>query len=180
MTVGTRSLLIGAHCFFLHPFFVAWAWWKLYGFPFDPRLWCAFFLHDIGYFGKPNIDGPEGKTHPRLGAMIMSLLFDYGGSTRWWDFTLFHSRSTAKSFGREPSALCLADKYAMALEPRWLYLFRVRLTGEIVEYTTHYLLNTKRPTTPVPLQMLTVPQLQAVWYDYVHHDSLTIVARSGD
>ena len=53
MKIGTRSVLFGAHAFWLHPWFVAAAWWKLYGFPWDPRLWVAFFLHDLGYFGKP-------------------------------------------------------------------------------------------------------------------------------
>lgn len=33
-----------------------------------------------------------------------------------------------------PSKLCYADKLALALEPWWLYLPRVMLTGEIKEY----------------------------------------------
>ena len=68
MTVGTKSVLFGAHQFLIHPWFVAWGWWTLYGFPLDPRLWVAFFVHDLGYIGKPNMDGPEGETHPLLGA----------------------------------------------------------------------------------------------------------------
>ena len=68
MTIGTKSVLFGAHCFFLRPWFVAVAWWRLYGFPWDPRLWVAFFVHDLGYVGKPNMDGPEGEEHPLLGA----------------------------------------------------------------------------------------------------------------
>lgn len=138
MTLGTKSILIGAHCFFLHPFFVAWAWWKLYGFPFDPRLWCAFFFHDIGYLGKPNIDGPEGKLHPYLGAKIMGYLFDWGGSTRWHDFTLYHSRSIAKMNGQTYSKLCVADKLAMTLEPKRFYLWRVQMTGEVFEYMSNW------------------------------------------
>lgn len=77
MRIGTKSVLFGAHCFFLHPWFVALAWWKLYGFPRDPRLWVAFFVHDLGYIGKPNMDGPEGETHPEFGARVM----------RWFDRT---------------------------------------------------------------------------------------------
>lgn len=61
MKIGTRSVLYGAHCFLLHPWFVAAAWWQLYGIPWDPRLWVAFFVHDIGYVGKPNMDGVEGE-----------------------------------------------------------------------------------------------------------------------
>src|SRR4051812_37617346 len=99
MRIGTKSVLFGAHCFFIHPFFVAAGWWKLYG-PtkifigrneseprairydravytsiFDPRLWIAFVIHDLGYFGKPNMDGDEGERHPEWGAGIMQRLF---------------------------------------------------------------------------------------------------------
>lgn len=149
MTIGTKSVLFGAHCFLLHPWFVALAWWKLYDFPFDPRLWVAFFVHDLGYIGKPNMDGPEGETHPCLGAKIMGRLFDRrvranhrryiweypeGG---WFMFTLLHSRYFAKSLGLQPSRLCPADKLAIALTPAWLYLPMVRATGEIHEYMAH-------------------------------------------
>ena len=78
MKIGTKSILFGAHQFLLHPLFVALAWWQLYGFPWDPRLWVAFFVHDLGYWGKPNMDGPEGEEHPLLGAAIMGRLFDRG------------------------------------------------------------------------------------------------------
>ena len=60
MTIGTRSVLYGAHCAVLHPWFLAVAWSKLYGFPWDVRLWASFCLHDIGYISKPNMDGYEG------------------------------------------------------------------------------------------------------------------------
>ena len=53
MTIGTRSVLYGAHCAVLHPWFLAVAWSKLYGFPWDVRLWASFWLHDIGYISKP-------------------------------------------------------------------------------------------------------------------------------
>ena len=55
MKVGTKSVIGGAHCFLLHPFYVAWGWNRLFGFPWDPRLWFAFVLHDIGYVGPPII-----------------------------------------------------------------------------------------------------------------------------
>lgn len=156
MRVGTKSVLFGAHCFFLHPWFVAVAWWKLFGFPWDPRLWVAFFVHDLGYLGKPNMDGAEGEEHPRLGAAILHALFDrhllveYAcwddrrrayvsrlereRSLRWHDFSLYHSRFLAKRDGRRPSRLCVADKLAIALTPAWLYLPMARATGEILEY----------------------------------------------
>ena len=133
MKLGTKSVLFGAHCFFLHPLFLARAWWKLYGFPWDPRLWFAFFLHDIGYIGKAKMDDEEGERHPEVGARIMHFLFD-GHSTRWHDLCLYHSRHYAKAHGKPFSKLCVADKLVFVIEPKWLYLFRVKLTGEIKEY----------------------------------------------
>lgn len=130
MKIGTKSVLFGAHCFLLHPWFVAAAWWKLYGFPLDPRLWIAFFVHDIGYIGKPNMDGPEGERHVLLGARIMGALF----GPQWRDFTQYHSRFWAKQKGATPSRLCIADKLAICLTPAWLYMPMVRATGEIWEY----------------------------------------------
>lgn len=130
MKIGTKSILFGAHCFFLHPIFVFVAWWKLYGFPYDPRLWVAFIVHDLGYWGKPNMDGPEGELHPYFGANVMKRLF----GQKWFDFTLYHSRFLAKKEGAQFSKLCVADKYAIVLTPSWLYLPMVIATGEIKEY----------------------------------------------
>ncbi len=130
MTIGTRSVLYGAHAFWLHPWYVALAWWRLYGFPWDPRLWLAFVLHDLGYLGKPNMDGPEGERHPELGAGLMAALC----GLEWGDFVLLHSRHYAKALGRPYSRLCVADKLAFALTPAWLYLPMVRATGELTEY----------------------------------------------
>ena len=55
MRVGTKSVLFGVHALWIHPFFVAWAWWKLFGFPWDLKLWFAFLLHDAGYIFCPII-----------------------------------------------------------------------------------------------------------------------------
>jgi hypothetical protein len=130
MKIGTKSVLFGAHCFFLHPWFVAWGWWKLYGFPLDPRLWVAFAVHDFGYIGKPNMDGAEGETHVEFGARVMGFLF----GKAWGDFSRYHSRFYAKKDGLTPSRLCIADKLAITLTPAWLYLPMVNWTGEIKEY----------------------------------------------
>lgn len=129
MKIGTKSVLFGAHCFLLHPWFVAIAWIKLYGFPFDPRIWIAFFVHDLGYLGKPNMDGTEGETHVELGANIMGIF-----GKKWADFSRYHSRFYAKKDGVNYSKLCVADKLAICLEPMWLYLPRVNWSGEIDEY----------------------------------------------
>ena len=149
MKIGTKSLLFGAHQFLIHPLFVALAWWRLYGFPWDPRLWVAFFVYDLGYWGKANMDGPEGEQHPLFGARLMGCWFDRchpdshlyipylvdpEQDTFWYNFTLCHSRYFAKAHRRPYSRLCVADKLAVAITPTWLYLPLVRLTGEIVEY----------------------------------------------
>jgi hypothetical protein len=52
----------------------------------------------------------------------------------WGDFVLYHSRFYAKRHGKPVSALCFADKMAIAFQPAWLYLPMVNATGEIKEY----------------------------------------------
>jgi hypothetical protein len=140
--MGTRSVLYGAHCFLFHWFFVAKAWHALYKWHTvrdryvglvslkDPRLWLAFFLHDIGYIGKEKMDDLEGERHPYGGALLMKRMF----GDKWMLFVLYHSRYLAKASGAQPSLLCLADKYSFVLTPRILYLPFVRATGEIDEY----------------------------------------------
>jgi hypothetical protein len=167
MRIGTKSLLFGAHCLFIHPLAVAIAWTRLFGPPLDGRLWVAFCVHDLGYFGKNDLDGAEGKQHVWLGTRLMARLFDaeglhdhwlFGRLTRlcnwiwgrqpeglsWSEFCLYHSRYFATTT-RSTSRLCAADKLAFAVIPRWLYLTMVRATGEIHEYrrNTEPLLSTR-------------------------------------
>ena len=61
MNIGTKSVLYGAHCAIIHPWFLAVAWWKLYSFPWDVRLWASFWLHDIGYFQSATWTEPMEK-----------------------------------------------------------------------------------------------------------------------
>lgn len=129
MKIGTRSLLFGAHNIFLHPILVAIAWCRLYGFPYDLRLWISFVVHDWGYWGKPNMDGAEGETHVELGAKIMRIF-----GAEWVAFTRHHSRYYSRRDGVSPSKLCYADKLALCCEWSWFYILRTRFTGEIREY----------------------------------------------
>lgn len=144
MKVGTKSLLYGAHQFVIHPLMVAYAWWRLYGLPLDPRLWLAFIVHDWGYWGKPNMDGEEGEYHIWTGAKIMQI-FDRFGASRagdqthkyyvsWFCFCFYHSRTMCDKYEVLPPRLCIADKLSWALEPWWFYLPRAWLTGELKEY----------------------------------------------
>jgi hypothetical protein len=130
VTIGTKSILFGSHCFILHPIFVAAARWRLYGFPCDPRLWASFFAHDLGYIGRTDIDGPQGEDHVLLGGRIMRVLF----GRAWEEFTLCHSRYWARRSGHHISRLCVADKLAFVITPVWLYLPMARWTGELSEY----------------------------------------------
>ena len=130
MRVGTKSVIFGVHSILVHPFFVAYAWSKLFGFPWDPRLWLAFLVHDVGYLGKSNMEGPEGQQHVVLGGRIVGWLF----GPEWRDFTLCHSRHWAERVGKRYSKLCLADKLAFVLTPAWLYIPMARFSGELREY----------------------------------------------
>jgi hypothetical protein len=157
MNIGTRSVLYGYHCFLIHWLFVARGWYGLYGFRririgtvfeneyrldkptlmrgvftslWDPRLWLAFIIHDLGYWGKPNMDGFEGETHPYWAGRVMRRLF----GEPWGQFTQYHSRFLAKNDGKQPSILCWADKMAIVHMPSWLYLLAIHATGEVHEY----------------------------------------------
>lgn len=130
MKVGTKSVLFGVHQFLLHPFFVFIAWYKLYGrMPTLKESICIFF-HDIGYFGKPNMDGAEGERHPLLGGHIVETII----GKRYGEITMFHSRAYAKIMNSPVSILCIPDKLSILLYPKWLYLFLGSISGEIIEY----------------------------------------------
>lgn len=130
MRIGTRSILFGAHAVWLHGFFLVEAWRRMYGFPWDPRLWAAFFLHDIGYWNKTDLEGASGEAHVYAGARIMKSLFGLA----WGEFCLRHSRYWARKHGGRLSRLAAADKLAFVLTPWWLYLPMARATGELAEY----------------------------------------------
>lgn len=157
LPIGPRSVLFGTHCWFIHPFFVALGWWKLYGMPRGIYLWTAFFLHDLGYLLQwcRNMDGPEGETHVVGGARLMKKFVEWHYpranyyrhlspgemenrvrvySNYWYGMCLYHSRYYAKAHSVRPSQLCMADKLAPALEPWWLYLPRTKASGELAEY----------------------------------------------
>jgi hypothetical protein len=130
MKIGTKSLLAGAHCLLIHPLFVWRAWWRLFGVPWDPRVVCGCFLHDIGYFGRDEIEGTTGDEHVLLGARLMGWLF----GPEWADECVRHSRSWCKRTGLPVSRLGLADKLAFAIIPAWLYIPMARWSGELAEY----------------------------------------------
>ena len=129
MKVGTKSLLFGVHQIFLHPMFVLTAWVKLYGFPNWKELVCIC-IHDIGYIGKPNMDGEEGDLHPELGAKIAGKLF----GEEYKNLILGHSRFYHHKFGVPISKLYKPDKFFHCFVPWWIYLPLAYASGEIYEY----------------------------------------------
>ncbi len=72
--------------------------------------------------------------HPELGGKIMAKLF----GEPWGDFTKYHSRFFASLDGKTPSALCAADKLATTIVPKRLYIFLIRLSGEVNEYLENF------------------------------------------
>jgi len=134
MKVGTKSVLFGAHAFWLHPLFVALAWVRLYG---------------LGYWRCSDMDGVEGEGHPawaagfmynvlrprgRVGRWLVPWVWGNQRAGAWYNFCLYHSRFLSKRACSPYSALCPADKLAVAIEPWWLYLPRVVASGEVHEY----------------------------------------------
>lgn len=136
MKIGTRSILYGAHAFWWHPIVVLLAWIRLY--KSLPAWWqlVAIFCHDLGYWGLPNTDGEEGKCHPWPGAVLTGRIVRFFKGSDWnaYFFSLLHSRDIAARLGLPVSDLYAADKYCVWFEPTWFYLWRVQLSGEILEF----------------------------------------------
>lgn len=132
MKIGTKTILFGIHQFLLHPLTLAYCWGIMYSWVelLNPNLWLTFFVHDIGYWGKPNLDGKEGESHPEVGARIMERVAGW----EWGMFTRYHSRFYAKRAGLPHSCLCQPDKLTYVITPRWLYKLLSHASGEVHEY----------------------------------------------
>lgn len=155
MNVGTKSLLFGVHQFIWHPWTVGRAWRHIYGRWPTVSEWICIVCHDTpGYWGCPNMDGEQGKRHPERGAIIAGTLVYYWYRLKllWnrrikakhlialmyagdaFELTLYHSSHYARMNDAKPSALYLPDKASILFEPRWWYLLRAKLSGEVYEY----------------------------------------------
>ncbi|WP_270619997.1 hypothetical protein [Paenibacillus macerans] len=157
--LGRRSLIFGVHQFFWHPWTVYRAWKSLYGRPSWREIICII-VHDWGYWNAPNIDGEEGQQHPELGARITGKLLgrEYG------ELVLYHSRHYARLHGQPPSKLCWADKLSILYDPKWFYLFRSKMTGEIKEYR----LNGK--------DVFGLERSDSEWFDWLRGEFLKLAA----
>ena len=182
MKMGTRSILFGVHQFIWHPLTVALAWRSLYKRWPQWHEWVAIVLHDIGYLGKPDMDGEEGQTHPVTGAHLAGevcrFIEDTGLAFRhpWRSLTdsafgferylrgmkrraevyrlcIGHSRYYAAKFNVPLSQLFKADKASIFFDPERFYLLRASASGELKEY----LKNSK-------LGPFATPSLWFAWY----------------
>lgn len=128
MCIGSKSLLYGCHQFLIHPLIVAFCYWKLYGFPWNPQLWLCFFLHDVGYLGCVDMDGKYGRYHPGAGMKILKGLGLYHAAY----FCVLHSRFIAEKLHSNVSRLGIADKLAVVYTPVWMYS-----SAELDEYVNN-------------------------------------------
>lgn len=159
MNVGTKSILFGVHAFWYHPFVVARAWKYIYSKWPSWEEWICIFFHDVDYWGKPNMDGAEGRRHPEGGARIVCGLVKWfgGNNEAAYQLTLYHSSHYARFNSVEPSALYLPDKVSILFEPRWWYLLRAKLSGEVHEYVDN------SPLAKLPPELRT-PEAWVNWY----------------
>lgn len=149
MKIGTKSLLFGIHQVFWHPFVVYRAWKHLYGRPSWKEFVCIF-IHDWGYWGKPNLDGEEGVEHPKLGGKIACRLLGY----EYHNLCIGHSRTYANKYSYPISKLCWADKFSFYYEPKWFYILRAKMSGEMKEVYEQSLASGWRPD-------------EMEWYDWM-------------
>lgn len=130
MRLGTKTMLFGVHQLFVHPFLVTISWILLYkSLPSYKELFCIF-IHDWGYFGKKDLKGADGDTHPELGANIAGKLL----GKKWGDFILGHSTFYAARKEIGVSKLMAPDKYWHCIVPYWLYALLSIPTGEMKHY----------------------------------------------
>ena len=142
MKIGTKTLLFGCHQFLLHPLLVGVAWVKLYRKLPNWKEAVCILIHDWGYWGKPNVDGPEGELHPERAARWAWKHLDerakgenlHMGVCYYSNLCRYHSSTLAKMAGHQVSKLCLPDKYGITLVPISLMVLFGRLTGETNEY----------------------------------------------
>lgn len=130
MTLGTKTLLFGVHQIFIHPLLALIAWIHLYrSFPSWREAFCIF-IHDWGYWGKPDLKNEDGDRHPELGAHIARIML----GLEWSTFILGHSSFYVARYGIPPSKLLAPDKYIHCMIPLWFYKMLAVPTGEFKHY----------------------------------------------
>lgn len=130
MSLGTKTLLFGVHQIFIHPFLVTIAWIILYKSLPNLRELICIFIHDWGYWGKKDLKGADGDTHPELGAKIALFIF----GEKYKQFILGHSTFYTCRNDIEVSKLMAPDKYWHCIVPYWVYALLSIPTGEMKHY----------------------------------------------
>lgn len=139
-SVGTRSVLFGVHAFWWHFLTVGLAWRRLYKTWPTRWEWLAIFMHDLGYWGCKDMDGPAGKRHPeRAGfwgwqAGLKLSRCDVDVANRVSRLIRGHSRSFCTLSSSPVSKLCNPDKLSVLYDPAPFYWLRGVASGEIFEY----------------------------------------------
>jgi len=134
LKTGTKSILFGVHQFIWHPITVYLAWIYVYKQIPNFKETICIIIHDLGYWGKSNMDCEDGQKHPELGAKIALKLLDKGKSKKYYNLCLYHSRHYSKNKKHKPSKLCWADKMSIKFEPCVVYITKAKLSGELEEY----------------------------------------------
>ena len=173
MRVGTKSLLFGGHQFIIHPIILFFCYWKLYGFPFDPRLWLCFIVHDWGYFGCKDMDGEDGKYHPIFGASIVRI---FCGKI-WRILCVTHSRKFVEILNKVSnvhniSKIGVADKLAIVYTPLWMYCRK-----ELDEYIFNEFSDNIPRDLPDGWSLMSFP---AIWKSIVNEKALQFVKDNKD
>lgn len=185
MKIGTKSLLFGVHQVILHPICVTIAWKNLYG--SWPKWWEAIciLVHDWGYWGCSEMDGPEGEEHPRFGASVAFWIVwhvatitrrstGYAAFAR--EFCEGHSRFYArKHLEGATSRLMAADKLGTVLLPWWIYLPMARATGELAEYRAESDRYWRETGKGIPSSIS-----DREWYDWLQKYLCEVAARPMD
>lgn len=106
------------------------------------------------------MDGVEGKQHPLGGARIARYLVNlFGGDGDYaYRLTLYHSSHYARMNNQPTSPLYLPDKASILFEPKWFYLLRARLSGEVFEYIEN------SPLAKLPPELKT----PGAWWNWYH------------
>lgn len=139
MKIGTRSILFGVHQFLWHPLTVGLAWRRIHKVWPTRFEWLAIFLHDLGYWGCPDMDGESGRQHPARAAKWGRELGEVmSGSPATGEYVesliAGHSRNFCRAYDQKPSKLCAPDKVSILYDPALFYWLRGVLSGEIFEY----------------------------------------------
>ena len=139
MKAGTKSVLWGVHAFWFHPIVVGLAWHKIHNRWPNRWEWIAIATHDLGYVGCSELDGPDGKLHPYVGARIGKSIARFFGAREYEalhveELVLGHSRSFCDAECKKLSDLCDPDKLSVLYDPAIFYWLRGTLSDEFQEY----------------------------------------------